>query len=69
VGAGGPTRQAEWLVSVYFHYMLVSIKCRIKHCCSFCYTEEARCVRSSTATSPNVTAFVQGPNGQYFVPG
>ena len=23
----------------------------------------------SDPTSPNVTAFVQGPNGQYFVPG
>ena len=34
-----------------------------------CCTEEARCVRSGTTTSPNVTAFVQGPNGQYFVPG
>lgn len=30
--------------------------------------EEARCVRPGTTTSPNVTAFVQGPNGQYFVP-
>jgi len=26
-------------------------------------------MRANTATSPNVTAFVQGPNGQYFVPG
>lgn len=30
--------------------------------------EEARCVRPNATTSPNVTAFVQGPNGQYFVP-
>jgi len=34
-----------------------------------CCIEEARCVRANTTTSPNVTAFVQGPNGQYFVPG
>jgi len=31
--------------------------------------EEARCVRSNSTALPSVTAFVQGPNGQYFVPG
>jgi len=43
----------------------VQVQCNV----CVCLAEEARCVRPNTSTSPNVTAFVQGPNGQYFVPG
>ena len=52
------------VVRVFCVNGMLRVNCVVCLCC----IEEARCVRPN-ATSPNVTAFVQGPNGQYFVPG
>jgi len=48
---------------------MCELHAEVKHDVCWCCAEEARCVRPNTTTSPSVTAFVQGPNGQYFVPG